>query len=215
MKYSEDPGRVSPAGYFTYAKQYLDAARHLDQLDRPGDTSNRMFKPIWTLLGVSIELFFKSRLLSGGASLDQLKGFGHDLSKLWVATKALDQNLEESVTCSLSEFWEQNNLYNGSNHSRVLKEILAFDVENIVEYQDLGKTLLSPDFIVELLQENYGQKPFRLRYFERGAMSVISNGWLIEFACSLREQLAPLCELDRRSVPEIDKTSLALDGRKT
>lgn len=72
-----DPSRVSPAGYWRHAWEYLCAAENVVA----GPHKNLMFPALY-LCGQSIELFLKGFLLKRGESPSQVEGYNHRLVQL-------------------------------------------------------------------------------------------------------------------------------------
>lgn len=70
--------RVTPLGLWRYAKEFYEAGVAARQL-----YPNRVFVPSYYLMGHSIELSFKAFLRGRGCTIEELKGWGHNLETLF------------------------------------------------------------------------------------------------------------------------------------
>ena len=103
VKY-ETVDRETPLGFWRYASEYTEAAKHLNSQDRAS-----FFIPSYYLVTHGIELGFKAFLRAHGYSVENLKKMGHDLKKLF---KAADkEGLSDVAPCS-DEFRTAINLIN-------------------------------------------------------------------------------------------------------
>jgi hypothetical protein len=92
-----DPERTTPTGLARYSVDFLEAAVLLDDkmVLRPSiDTVASV--PVLYLVGHAIELALKAFILKKGASLSDLRGYGHQLEVLW--TKATSVGLGDLVS---------------------------------------------------------------------------------------------------------------------
>jgi len=87
---------VSPVGFFRYAETYFEAALYLEEGHSSGDLALTEESPIDFLFGHAIEMFLKSLLLGAGRSQSDVKGFNHNIPRLFQELKS-NQSTEELI----------------------------------------------------------------------------------------------------------------------
>lgn len=78
----------------TNAVQYLQMARLVVDTDTFRNAPRRFNRPILNTLGVGVELYLKSVLLSLGKDMETVRGYGHRLERLW---NDVPQHIRETI----------------------------------------------------------------------------------------------------------------------
>lgn len=160
----------------TFARSYLDTARHVIASVEDGELSLTFDAPIYALLAHTLELQLKSCLIILGKTEPEVGEFRHDLSRLYAQGKALSderfsiRDLEKNV----GRKWIDLLRCARDRHQTSIRSYVDIESESVArelgirDNSEIGSSLPSLSAQIQWLSERHATQGSQFRYLRSG-----------------------------------------------